>query len=79
MWLHLVLLLVIQYSEYTYTINNGTMLDTFGLTSDDIAGGDLFVLRYDLKLKDGRSFSAADTGTNVRTTSHRAPLDILHL
>ena len=61
------------YPEYTYTINNGTMLDTFGLTGDDIAGGDLFVLRYDLKLKDGRSFSASDTGTNVRTTSHRAP------
>ena len=61
------------YPEHTYTINNGTMLDTFGLTDDDIEGGDLFVLRYDLKLKDGRSFSAADTGTNVSTTSHRSP------
>lgn len=61
------------FPENTYTISAETMLSTLGLTADQIDGGDLFVLRYVLNLQDGRSFSAADTGVNVRTTSHSAP------
>lgn len=61
------------YPEHTYSISAETMLSTLGLDSSQIDGGDLFVLRYVLHLTDGRSFSAADTGTNVSTTSHNAP------
>ena len=61
------------FPEHTYSIEATEMLNILGLTADDIDGGDLFVLRYVLNLTDGRSFSAADTGTNVRTTSHNAP------
>ncbi|WP_298473336.1 hypothetical protein [uncultured Maribacter sp.] len=61
------------FPEHTYSINAATMLDAVGLTANDIDGGDLFILRYVLNLTDGRSFSAADTGTNVRTTSHVTP------
>jgi len=61
------------FPEHTYSISGDTMLDLVGLTADDIDGGDLFILRYVLNLTDGRSFSAADTGVNVRTTSHLAP------
>jgi hypothetical protein len=61
------------FPEHTYNIDADTMLSTLGLTADQIDGGDIFVLRYKLNLTDGRSFSAADTGTNVRTTSHSAP------
>lgn len=61
------------YPEHTYTIGAETMLSILGLDASQIDGGDLFILRYVLNLTDGRSFSAADTGTNVRTTSHSAP------
>ncbi len=61
------------FPEHTYSINAETMLDAVGLTADQIDGGDLFILRYVLNLTDGRSFSADDTGTNVRTTSHVTP------
>lgn len=61
------------FPEHTYAINADVMLDIVGLTADDIDGGDLFILRYVLNLTDGRSFSAADTGVNVRTTSHTTP------
>lgn len=61
------------FPEHTYSINAENMLDIVGLTSDQIDGGDLFILRYVLNLTDGRSFSAADTGVNVRTTSHSTP------
>jgi len=61
------------FPEHTYSISGDTMLDLVGLTADDIDGGDLFILRYVLNLTDGRSFSAADTGVNVRTTSHVTP------
>lgn len=61
------------YPEHTYSISAETMLTKLGLDASDIDGGDLFVLRYDLKLTDGRSFSAADTGPNVRSTSHNTP------
>jgi hypothetical protein len=61
------------YPENTYSINAETMLSTLNLDASLIDGGDLFIVRYKLNLTDGRSFSAADTGTNVRTTSHGAP------
>ncbi|MDF4221395.1 hypothetical protein PXC01_07345 [Maribacter sp. M208] len=61
------------FPEHTYSLSGDTMLDLVGLTADDIDGGDLFILRYVLNLTDGRSFSAADTGVNVRTTSHSTP------
>lgn len=61
------------FPEHTYTINAEAMLTAVGLTADQIDGGDLFILRYVLNLTDGRSFSAADTGVNVRTTSHTTP------
>lgn len=61
------------FPEHTYSISGDTMIDLVGLTADEIDGGDLFILRYVLNLTDGRSFSAADTGVNVRTTSHTTP------
>lgn len=61
------------FPEHQYSIDANTMLNTFGLEVNQIDGGDLFILRYNLKLTDGRSFSTADTGGNVRTTSHNAP------
>jgi hypothetical protein len=61
------------YPENTYTINGEQMLNAVDLDAGDIDGGDLFVLRYDLNLTDGRSFSADDTGTNVKSTSHSSP------
>ncbi|MFK7814649.1 MAG: hypothetical protein AB8B59_19290 [Maribacter sp.] len=61
------------FPEHTYTIGGEEMLSAVNLTADQIDGGDLFILRYVLNLTDGRSFSAADTGTNVRTTSHVTP------
>ena len=61
------------FPEHTYSITAQQMLDIVGITAADIDGGDLFILRYVLNLSDGRSFSAADTGVNVRTTSHSAP------
>ena len=61
------------FPEHTFTNSATDMLSTLGLNASQINGGDLFILRYVLKLTDGRSFSAADTGTNVRTTSHSAP------
>ncbi len=61
------------FPEHTYSLNGDTMLDLIGITADVIDGGDLFILRYVLNLTDGRSFSAADTGVNVRTTSHTTP------
>lgn len=61
------------FPENTFKINGQAMLDAFGLNINEIDGGDLFIVRYKLNLKDGRSFSSADTGTNVRTTSHVAP------
>ena len=61
------------FPEYQYSISANTMLSTLNLSADQIDGGDLFVLRYALNLKDGRTFSTANTGNNVRTTSHNAP------
>jgi len=61
------------FPEHTYSLNGENMLDLVGITADVIDGGDLFILRYDLNLTDGRSFSDVDTGTNVRTTSHVTP------
>ena len=61
------------FPEHQYSIDANTMLSKLGLDASQIDGGDLFILRYDLKLTDGRSFSTADTGGNVRTTSHNAP------
>jgi len=61
------------FPEHTFAIEATSMLTTLGLDADQIDGGDLFILRYVLNLTDGRSFSAADTGTNVRTTSHNSP------
>lgn len=61
------------FPEYQYSISANTMLSTLNLSADQIDGGDLFVLRYALNLTDGRTFSTANTGNNVRTTSHSAP------
>ena len=61
------------FPEYQYSISANTMLSTLNLSADQIDGGDLFVLRYALNLTDGRTFSTANTGNNVRTTSHNAP------
>jgi len=61
------------FPEHQYNIDANTMLNILELDVDQIDGGDLFILRYNLKLTDDRSFSAADTGGNVRTTSHNAP------
>ena len=61
------------FPEHQFSIDANTMLNRLGLEADQIDGGDLFIIRYDLKLTDGRSFSTADTGGNVRTTSHNAP------
>lgn len=61
------------FPEHTYSIDGETMLDVVGISADVIDGGDLFILRYDLNLTDGRSFTDVDTGTNVRTTSHTTP------
>lgn len=44
-----------------------------GYAVSKIEGEDLFVLRYNLKLTDGRSFSTSSTGENVRSTSHDSP------
>jgi hypothetical protein len=61
------------YPENTYTITGATMLNALNLDVALIDGGDRFTLRYDLKLTDGRSFSAADTGINVQGTSFQSP------
>lgn len=61
------------FPEHTYSIDGQTMLDVIGISADIIDGGDLFILRYDLNLTDGRSFTDVDTGVNVRTTSHTTP------
>ena len=61
------------FPEHQYSIDAETMLSKLGLDASQIDGGDLFIVRYDLKHTDGRSFSTEDTGQNVRTTSHNAP------
>lgn len=61
------------YPENTFAIDGESMLNAVDLDPSLIDGGDLFVLRYNLNLTDGRSFSAADTGGNVRSTSHSSP------
>lgn len=61
------------YPEHQYSIDAETMLSKLGLDASQIDGGDLFIVRYDLNLTDGRSFSTEDNSGNVRTTSHNAP------
>lgn len=45
------------FPEHQYTIDAETMLNKLGLDASQIDGGDLFIVRYDLNLTDGRSFS----------------------
>lgn len=57
----------------TFILNGQDALDLLGLTSSDLDGGDLFILRYALNLNDGRTFSSDNVGINVAATSHLAP------
>ncbi len=61
------------FPEHQYSIYANTMLNELGLDVNQIEGEDLFVLRYNLKLTYGRSFSTSSTGENVRSTLHVCP------
>jgi hypothetical protein len=61
------------FPENTFSIDGESMLNAVNLDASQIDGGDLFILRYKLNLTDGRSFSADDTGGNVKSTSHSSP------
>lgn len=51
--------------QATITIAIDDVLGPLGLTSDDILIGDLFRVRWDLNLTDGRTFSADDASTVI--------------
>ncbi len=55
-----------NYPRATMTITGQEALTASGLALDKLAAGDYFEVRGTMKLSDGRSFSAANTGSNIK-------------
>lgn len=53
----------------TFTAALGDVAQALGLTSNDYAGGDRFVIRFIANLTDGRSFSSDDANGNILSSS----------
>ncbi len=49
----------------TITFTFPQVLDALGITAADVSGGDSFVFNATVRKKDGREFTAANTGTNI--------------
>lgn len=55
-----------NYPRATMTITGQEALTATGLTLDKIAVGDYFEVNGTMKLTDGRTFSASNTGSNIK-------------
>lgn len=55
-----------NYPRATMTITGQEALTASGLALDKLAPGDYFEVRGTMKLSDGRTFSAANTGSNIK-------------
>ncbi|MBU1821440.1 MAG: hypothetical protein KKG00_08010 [Bacteroidetes bacterium] len=53
------------YPRATMTVTGQEALTAVGLTADQIAAGDRFEIRGTMKLSNGKSFNAANTGVNI--------------
>jgi hypothetical protein len=54
----------------THTITANQLVDFLSLDALDLAATDLFVVRYELVLTDGRVFSTINSGTNIEDTTN---------
>jgi hypothetical protein len=54
-------------------VTGAEAISATGVDPADLDGGDLFIVRFVLKLKDGREFSSGNVGEDVAVTSHNAP------
>jgi hypothetical protein len=57
----------------TITVSGADALSATGVNPSILDGGDLFVVRFVLKLNDGREFTSTNVGEDVAVTSHNSP------
>lgn len=57
----------------SYAVTLPTLLSTTGVAEGDIDGGDQFAVRFELVLKDGRRFSAADNSGTLTGSYFSSP------
>ncbi len=53
------------YPRHTLAVTGAEAMTTMGLDTSKIKAGDRFVIRGTMKLTDGQSFNAANTGVNI--------------
>ena len=53
------------YPRHTFAVSGAEAMTTMGLDTSKIKAGDRFVIRGTMKLTDGKSFNAANTGANI--------------
>jgi len=53
----------------TIIVNMGDALTALGITNEDLYGGDVFILRFVLKLTDGREFTSTNVGSAIASSS----------
>ena len=56
--------------QISYSVTGDELVQALGLTSDQFTGGDAFVVRFELILTDGRTFSASSVSGNVSGGSY---------
>lgn len=53
------------YPRATLSVTGKEMQDKLGLTDDQVSSGDRFEVRATMRLTDGKSFTASNTGVNI--------------
>jgi len=57
----------------TITVTGEEAITSVGVDPAILDGGDIFIVRYELVLKDGRIFTSTNVGEDVAVTSHNTP------
>ncbi len=62
-----------KFPRMTVNVTAADILSQFGLTEDDYTGGDIFRIRLELTLTDGRVFTDSNTNSIIAGAFYRSP------